>query len=88
MIMHTHGYIKAHSIVLFSSAQFSCSVMSDSVTPWITARQTSLSISNSQSLLKLMSLKSVMPSNHFTLCCPLLLLSIFPSISLFSNESL
>ena len=59
-----------------------------SVTPWIAARQASLSITNSQSLLKLMSFKSVMPSNHLTLSCPLHLLpSIFPSIRVFSNES-
>ena len=52
------------------------------------ARQTSQSISSSQSLLKLISIKSVMPSNHFMLCYPLLLLpSIFPSIRVFSNES-
>ena len=57
-------------------------------TPWITARQASLSITNFQSLLKLMSIQSVMPSNHLILCRPLLLLtSIFPSISVFSNES-
>ena len=58
------------------------------MTPWTAARQASLSITNSQSLLKLMSIESVMPSNHLTLCCPLLLLrSIFPSIRVFSNES-
>ena len=58
------------------------------VTPWIAARQASLSITNSQSLLKLMSIESVMPSNHLILCCPLLFpLSIFPSIRVFSNES-
>ena len=58
------------------------------MTPWTTAHQASLSITNSQRLLKLMSLESVMPSNHLILCCPLLLLpSIFPSISVFSNES-
>ena len=57
-------------------------------TPWIAARQASLSITNSQILLKLMSIKSVMPSNHLILCHPLLLLpSIFPSIRVFSNES-
>ena len=57
-------------------------------TPWTAARQTSLSITNSQSLLKLMSIESVMPSNHFILCHPFLLLpSIFPSIRVFSNES-
>ena len=58
------------------------------VTPWIAARQASLSITSSRSLLKLMSIESVMPSNHLILCCLLLLLSsIFPSIRVFSNES-
>ena len=58
------------------------------VTPWAAAHQASLSITNSQSLLKLMSIESVMPSNHLILCCPLLLLpSIFLSIRVFSNES-
>ena len=58
------------------------------MTPWTTARQASLSITNSWSLLKLMSIESVMPSNHLILCRPLLLLpSIFPSIKVFSNES-
>ena len=57
-------------------------------TPWITARQASLSITNSQSLLKLMSIKSVMPSSHLILCRPLLFLPpIPPSIKVFSNES-
>ena len=58
------------------------------VTPWTAARQTSLSITNSRSLPKLMSIESVMPSNHLILCRPLLLLpSIFPSIRVFSNAS-
>ena len=58
------------------------------VTPWIAARQASLSITNSQSLLKLMSIKSVMPSSHLILCCSLLLLPpIPPSIRDFSSES-
>ena len=58
------------------------------VTPWITARQASLSITISQSSLKLMSIESVMPSSHLILCCPLLLLPpIPPSIRVFSNES-
>ena len=58
------------------------------VTPWTAARQVSLSITNSQSLLKLMSIESVMPSNHLILCHPLVLPpSIFPSIRVFSNES-
>ena len=57
-------------------------------TPWIAACQASLSITNSWGLPKLMSIESVMPSNHLILCCPLLLLpSIFPSIRVFSNES-
>ena len=62
--------------------------MSDSATSWTAAHQASLSIDNSQSLLKLMSIKLVMPPNHFKLCRPLLLLpSIFPSIRVFSSES-
>ena len=69
----------------FSSVQFSRSVFA---TPWITARQASLSITNSRSLLKLMSIKSVMPSSHLILCRPLLLPHpIPPSIRVFSNES-
>ena len=57
-------------------------------TPWTAAHQASLSITNSWCLLKLLSIESVMPSNHLILCCPLLLLpSIFPSIKVFSNES-
>ena len=70
------------------SVQFSCSVMSDSATPRTAAPQASLFITNSQSLLKLMSIESVMPSNHLILCHPLLLLaSIFPSIRVFSKDS-
>ena len=58
------------------------------VTPWTAAHQALLSITNSWSLLKLISIKSVMPSNHLILCHPLLLLpSVFPSIRVFSNES-
>ena len=58
------------------------------MTPWTAAHQGCLSITNSQSLLRIMSIESVMPSNHLILCCPLLLLpSIFPSIRVFSNES-
>ena len=58
------------------------------VMPWTTAHQDSLSITNSHSLPKLMSIESVMPSNHLILCCPLLLPpSIFPNIRVFSNES-
>ena len=58
------------------------------VTPWTTAHQASLSFTNSRSLPKLMSIESVMPSNHLILCRPLLVLpSVFPSIKVFSNES-
>ena len=84
----------AHSALLpqFSSVQFS-SVQSLScvwlfATPWTAAHQASLSITNSWSLLQLMSIESVMPSNHLILCRPFLLFpSIFPSIRVFSNES-
>ena len=75
-------------LMLFQlSYLFSSSIMSDSATPWTAACQTFLSFINSQSLLKLLSIESVMPSNHLILCCPLLLPSIFPSIRVFSNES-
>ena len=57
------------------------------VTPWTAARPASVSITNSWSLIKLMSIESVMPSNHLILCHPLLLPSIFPSMRVFSNES-
>ena len=72
------------------SAQFSRSVMSNSLQPpWTAAHQASLSIINSQSVLNLMSIESVMPSNHLILCHPLLLPpSIFPSSRVFSNESI
>ena len=72
---------------LFSSVQ-SLSRVQLFATPGTAAHQASLSITNSQSLLKLMFMESVMPSNHLILWCPLLLLpSIFPSIRVFSNES-
>ena len=71
--------------VQFSSAVQLCRLFA---TPWITARQASLSITNSQSLPKPMSIESVMPSSHLILCCPLLLLPpILPSIRVFPNES-
>ena len=71
----------------FSSVQ-SFSHVQLFVTPWTAACQASLSVNNSQSLLKLMSIELVMPSNHLILCCPLLLPpSVFPSIRVFSNES-
>ena len=73
--------------VQFSSVQ-SLSCVQLFATPWTAARQASLSITNSQSLPRLLSIESVMPSNHLILCCPILLLpSIFPSIGVFSNES-
>ena len=56
-------------------------------TPWTAACQASLSLTNTQSVLRLMSIESVMPSNHLILCHPLLLPSIFPSVRVFSNES-
>ena len=70
--------------VQFSSVAQSCPTLA---IPWTTARQASLPITNSRSLLKLTAIKSVMPSNHFILCRPLLLPSIFPSIRVCSNES-
>ena len=74
-------------LLLFSSFQ-SLSRVQLFATPWTAARPASLSITNSQSLLKLISIKSVMPSKHLILCRPLLLSpSIFPSIRVFSNES-
>ena len=73
--------------VQFSSVQ-SLSRVPLFVTPWTTAHQASLSITNSWSPPKSMSIESMMPSNHLILCCPLLLLpSIFPSIRVFSNKS-
>jgi len=71
----------------FSSVQsLSCVPLFE--TPWTAAHQASVSITNSWSLLKLMYIESVMPSNHLILCCPLLLLpSVFPSIRVFSNVS-
>ena len=71
-------------IYAFSSVQFSHLVVSDFATPWTAARQASLSITSSWSLLKLMSIELVMPSNHLILCCPLLLLAL----SLSQNEGL
>ena len=62
--------------------------MSDSAAPWTAAHQASLFITNSRSLLKLMSIESVMPSNHLILCHPLHLPSIFPGIKVFSKESI
>ena len=77
---------KSFWLVKFSSVQL-LSRIQLFVTPWIAARQASLSITNSRSLLKPMSIESMMPSNHLILCHLLLLPSIFPSITIFSNES-
>ena len=80
--------IKKINLKKFSSVQFSHLVVSDFVTPWTAAHKASLSITNSRSLLQLMYIELVMPSNHLILCCPLFLsLSIFPSIRVFSIES-
>ena len=81
---HSHCTTHNHMTISSSVAQ-SCPALFD---PMDSARQASLSITNPWSLLKLMPIKSVMPSNHLILCCPLLLLlSIFPASGSFSNES-
>ena len=80
-------FLSSLPLIFISSVQFSCSFVSF-VTPWTAARQASLSITHSQGVLKLMSIKLVMPANHLILGHPLLLPpSIFPSIRVFSNES-
>ena len=95
-LLYATGNSSQYSVVTFmgkeSKKEF-CSVQSLSrfrlfASPWTEAHQASLSITNSRSLFKLMSIESEMPSNHLILCCPLLLLpSVFPSIRVFSNES-
>ena len=93
MLLHCCPENKSFSTILLDSV-YMCSVQSLSrvrlfVTQWTAARQASLSITSSQSLLKLMSIESVMPSSHLILCHPLLLLpSIFPRMKVFSNESI
>ena len=85
--MSTSHYTFLETDRTISSVQ-SLSCVQLFATPWTAARQASLSIINSQRLLKLISITSVMPSNDLILCCSLLLLpSIFPSIRVFSNES-
>ena len=79
-VLQTVVFSQSNSVQLLSRVRLF-------VTPWAAAGQASLSITNSRSLLKLMSIESVMPSSHFILCCPLLLPSIFPSIRVFSNAS-
>ena len=87
LINSVFTYINHCLFLLFSSVQSLIRVQLFA-TPWTAARQAPLAISNSWSLLKLMSIESVMPSNHLIFCCPLLLPpSIFPSIRVFSNES-
>ena len=82
------GLDPGHKIHSRASSVQSLSYVRLLVTPWTAASQASLSITNSRSLLKLMSIVMVMQSNHLILCCPLLLpASIFPSIRIFSNES-
>jgi len=79
---------KWFSCTCISLVQFSRSVVSDSATPWIAARQASLSITNSRNSPRLTSIESLMPSSHLILCRPLHLLPPIPlSIRLFSNES-
>ena len=73
-------YVQFNSVQLLSQVRLF-------MTPWTAAHQASLSFAISLSLLKLMSIESVMPSNHLLLCCPLLLTSIFSSIRVFSNDS-
>ena len=80
--MEYDSAIKKNKTMPFAAAWMDSSVQSLSpvplfVTPWTAARQASLSFTNSQSLLKLMSIESVMPSNHLILCRPLLLLAVF-----------
>ena len=81
-------YFSSLHFMWFSSVQLLSHVQFFAI-PWTAACQASLSITSSQSLLKLLSIESVMPSNHLTLCQPLLLLpSTFPSIRVFSNKSI
>ena len=88
MISEIEIHLHQNLIYLFSQADQSLSRVWLFVTPWTAARQASLSIANTLSLFKLMSIESVMPSSRLILCHPLLLLpSIFPSIRVFSNES-
>ena len=81
LVINTIGIISAQVVVQSSSCIWLV------VTPWAAVHQAPLSLTISQSLLKLMFIESVMPSNHFILCHPLLLPSIFPSIRIFSSES-
>ena len=88
---YAHGAILGAKKNMFQKILYLFSSVAQSVqlfaTPWIAACQASLSITNSWSSLRLMSIKSVMPSSHLILCCPLLLPPIPPCIRIFSNES-
>ena len=85
---HINMFLDSDKINIWFSSVQSLSRVWVFATPWISACQVSLSITNSRNLLKLISIESVMPSHHLILCCPLLLLSsIFPSIRVFWNES-
>ena len=87
LVQYFKNLVKVLDIICLSSVQSLIRVQL-LATAWTVARQASLSITNSQSLLKFLSIESVMPSNHLSLCRPLLLLpSIFPSIGVFSNKS-
>ena len=85
--MPSINYTRRRWCNVISSVQFSCSVCPTLCDTMDCSTQASLSITNSQSLLKLMSIESVMPPNHLILCHPLLPPSIFPGIRVFSNES-
>ena len=79
---------KCINLIVEPECHCCCSVVSNSVSPWIVACQAFLYFTISPSLPKLMSIESMMPSNHLILCCPLLLLpSVFPSIRVFFSES-
>ena len=84
--MRVEAWLEEGAGLLVTLLLFGGQAVSDHVTPWTAALQASLPFTISQSLLKLMSIESMMPSNHLILCCPLLLPSVFPSIRVFSNE--
>ena len=81
------GIMLSHSFFISLSSVQSLSHVQLLATPWTAAHQASLSFTISWSLLKLMSIESLMPSNHLSLCHPLLLPSIFPGIKVYSNEA-
>ena len=87
--LHFHFHFHSYTVKLCTYCSCCAATQSclTSVTPWISVHQASLSFTISHSLVKLISIESVMPSKHLVLCHPLLLPSIFPSIKVFSNES-